>query len=56
MNLWFQSRLFRCPSCGAVYLHDKGHHHAVFECPLRPMMKRRMPVLAGKSYEPKAGR
>lgn len=56
MNHWRQSKLYRCQVCGAIYLHDKAYHHAVFFCPLRPMPKVQMTAFIGKTYEPTAGR
>jgi predicted RNA-binding Zn-ribbon protein involved in translation (DUF1610 family) len=56
MNRWLQTKRYQCPSCGAIYLHDRAHHHAVFECPNRPTMVTRRLVLVMKVYEPKAGR
>jgi len=51
-NRWLQTKQYRCPRCGAIYLHDKAHPHAVFECPSRqPKTKRQ--VFIGKTYEPK---
>lgn len=32
MNRWLQSKIYQCPLCGAEYLHDKAHGHAVFFC------------------------
>lgn len=26
---------YRCPRCGAVYVHDGGYWHALFQCPER---------------------
>ena len=35
MNPWLQRRLFACPGCGSMLLHDKMYRHACFECPAR---------------------
>lgn len=35
MNPWLQRRLFACPGCGSMLLHDKMYRHACFECPGR---------------------
>jgi len=35
MNPWMQRKLYECPVCHAEYLHDKGHEHAVYRCPMR---------------------
>ena len=32
MNHWIQSKLYVCPRCKAMYLHDKAYHHALFLC------------------------
>jgi hypothetical protein len=49
MNRWLQTKTYTCPACGARYLHDKAHHHAVFLCPARrkpvPVAKDRSNVL-----------
>ncbi len=37
MKIRRQTKRFSCDKCGAVYLHDDGHHHAVFTCPQRPL-------------------
>lgn len=55
MNYWLQTKLFACTACGAQYVHDKAHHHAVFMCPNRPMPNRK-PVLVEKVYRPECGR
>lgn len=55
MNRWLQTKSYACRTCEARYLHDKAHHHAVFECPNRPMPKKR-PVLPAKTYRPECGR
>jgi len=55
MNRWLQTRIFTCRACGAQYLHDKGHPHAAFECPARPMPIQK-PAPEGKAYRPEAGR
>lgn len=55
MNRWLQTRIYACRACGAQYVHDKGHHHAVFECPNRPMPTLK-PVPVAKVYRPEAGR
>lgn len=52
---WLQQKQYQCPTCGTRYLHDKAHYHAVFECPFRPAMKKRI-VIPEKVYEPRAGR
>ena len=54
MNHWLQSKQYVCPKCLTRYLHDQAHHHACFECPMRPLTKR--PVLIEKVYRPEAGR
>lgn len=41
MNLWLQTRRYFCHRCGAVYVHDQAHAHAVYVCPMRP--KREQP-------------
>lgn len=55
MNRWQQTKRYTCPACGASYLHDRAHHHAVFHCPARPTPRPRS-VFVGKTYEPKVGR
>lgn len=27
--------LYQCPQCGAVYPHDEGYQHAVYDCVTR---------------------
>lgn len=55
MNRWLQTRIYACRACGAQYLHDKAHRHAVFMCPNRPMPILKS-VLVGKFYRSEAGR
>lgn len=50
MTLWFQTRRYTCPRCGERYLHDRGHHHAVFTCPARPMPKMPAAPFVGQVY------
>lgn len=40
MNHWQQTKQYRCPRCGAAYLHDKAYGHQSFLCPFRfwPML------------------
>lgn len=52
----WQSKTYRFPSRGAVYLHDQGHHHACFKCPERPMPTKRIPLVVIKVLEPRTGR
>lgn len=54
MNLWKQTKVYRCPACRAEYLHDQSHAHAVFGCPLRPKTRQQL-LEEGQVYEPKAG-
>ena len=35
MNLWQQTKIYRCTKCEATYLHDKAYAHNQFECPQR---------------------
>ena len=56
MNQWRQSKAYRCPTCGATYLRDWGYARARYECPLRPMPKKRMARLVDKAYEQTAVR
>jgi hypothetical protein len=35
MNNWLQKKVYRCPACGAEYVHDKAYFHSLFECPKR---------------------
>ncbi|CAI4032393.1 hypothetical protein DNFV4_02823 [Nitrospira tepida] len=36
MNPWLQRKTYRCPACGATYLHDRAHAHGAYDCPARP--------------------
>ena len=35
MNLWRQTHLYGCKTCGARLLHDRMYLHACFTCPNR---------------------
>ena len=54
-NQWLQTKQYVCPACRTTYLHDRAYRHHGFECPARPVTKKRMPV-PEKVYEPKIGR
>lgn len=44
---WRQTRLYDCPSCGSVYLHDRAYAHSLFSCPSRTdRMKTQHPAVA----------
>ena len=40
MNMWLQTKLYRCVRCGGKYLHDRMYLHALFHCPKRDTAKR----------------
>ena len=56
MNLWLQTRQFKCPKCGEQYVHDKGYQHELFLCPNRntaePFLVGGLTVPAGIENEP----
>lgn len=39
MNLWRQSRLFRCLGCGLRCLHDMMYFHVLFVCQKREQLR-----------------
>lgn len=45
MNYWLQTKMYRCPACRAVYLHDKAYAHACFICPRRPSATSLIPCI-----------
>lgn len=38
MNNWLQRRIYKCPACGAEYLHDRGYRHQLFNCSARRVL------------------
>jgi len=46
MNRWMQTKLYRCPKCEEMRLHDRMYHHALFQC-----VKRERPGIAGSKQE-----
>lgn len=49
---WRQSKVYCCPSCQTIYLHDGAYAHHLFRCPNRPKPAVRLPV---KIYCPAIG-
>ncbi len=52
---WLLRKQYRCPRCGASYVHDRAHHHDLFLCPLRPLtsaQELQRLLLDGRRYEP----
>lgn len=43
-NHWLQSKKYACLECGAIYLHDQAHRHAVFACPARKYGRQKSPA------------
>ncbi|MFO0699742.1 MAG: hypothetical protein U0236_10970 [Nitrospira sp.] len=56
MKTWLQTKAYRCPRCGASYLHDKSYEHHGFLCPFRPSAVKERLLVLGKTYTPTIGR
>lgn len=56
MNVWLQSKQYRCPKCLTTYLHDHAHAHHCYECPSRPAAMKQQWLEQGRVYEPVSGR